>query len=57
MPYKLEDRVKVKEGTFAGMEGVVGEINASKGLLKVLITVFGRQTPVELEVWQVEAVV
>lgn len=57
VPYKLEDRVKVKEGTFAGMEGIVGEINASKGLLKVLITVFGRQTPVELEVWQVEAVV
>ena len=57
VPYKLEDRVKVKEGTFAGMEGVVGEINATKGLLKVLITVFGRQTPVELEVWQVEPVV
>ena len=54
VPYKLEDRVKVKEGTFAGMEGVVGEINATKGILKVLITVFGRQTPVELEVWQVE---
>jgi transcription termination/antitermination protein NusG len=57
VPYKLDDRVKVKEGTFAGMEGVVGEINATKGLLKVMITVFGRQTPVELEVWQVEPVV
>jgi transcriptional antiterminator NusG len=57
VPYKLDDRVKVKEGTFAGMEGVVGEINASKGILKVLITVFGRQTPVELEVWQVESAV
>lgn len=54
VPYHLEDRVKVKEGTFAGMEGVVSEINQQKGLLKVLITVFGRQTPVELEVWQVE---
>jgi transcription termination/antitermination protein NusG len=57
VPYKLDDRVKVKEGTFAGMEGVVGEINATKGLLKVMITVFGRQTPVELEVWQVEPIV
>ncbi len=56
IPYKLEDRVKVKEGTFAGMEGVIAEINAAKGLLKVMITVFGRQTPVELEVWQVEPV-
>jgi transcriptional antiterminator NusG len=57
IPFQLEDSVKVKEGTFSGMEGVVAEINAQKGLLKVMITVFGRQTPVELEVWQVEPVV
>jgi transcription termination/antitermination protein NusG len=57
MPYKLDDRVKVKEGTFAGMEGVVAEINAQKGELRVMITVFGRQTPVWLEVWQVESAV
>lgn len=55
IPYKIGDRVKVKEGTFAGMEGDVAEINDQKGLLKVHITVFGRKTPVELEVWQVEA--
>lgn len=54
IPYKLEDRVKVKEGTFAGMEGAVAEINPTKGELRVMITVFGRQTPVWLEVWQVE---
>jgi transcriptional antiterminator NusG len=57
VPFNLNDRVKVKEGTFAGMEGVVGEINPAKGELRVLITVFGRQTPVSLEVWQVESVV
>jgi transcription termination/antitermination protein NusG len=57
VPFKIEDRVKVKEGTFAGMEGVVAEINPQKGELRVLITVFGRQTPVWLEVWQVEAAV
>jgi transcriptional antiterminator NusG len=57
VPFKLDDRVKVKEGTFAGMEGVVAEINAQKGELRVMITVFGRQTPVWLEVWQVEAAV
>lgn len=57
VPFNLEDRVKVKEGTFAGMEGVVSEINPQKGELRVLITVFGRQTPVSLEVWQVEAAV
>lgn len=57
MPYKLDDRIKVKEGTFAGMEGVVAEINAQKGELRAMITVFGRQTPVWLEVWQVESAV
>ncbi len=54
VPYEVGDKVKVKEGTFAGMEGGVEEINPGKGLVKVSITVFGRQTPVELEVWQVE---
>jgi transcriptional antiterminator NusG len=57
VPYHLDDRVKVKEGTFAGMEGVVAEINLQKGELRVMITVFGRQTPVWLEVWQVEPAV
>lgn len=57
IPFKLDDRVKVKEGTFAGMEGVVAEINAQKGEVRVMITVFGRQTPVWLEVWQAEPAV
>jgi transcription termination/antitermination protein NusG len=54
IPFNLDDRVKVKEGTFAGMEGVVAEINPQKGEVRVMITVFGRQTPVWLEVWQAE---
>ncbi len=57
IPYNVGDKVKVKEGTFAGMDGDVEEVNAPKGTLRVLITVFGRQTPVELEVWQVEELV
>ena len=57
IPFHLDDRVKVKEGTFAGMEGVVAEINQQKGEMRVMITVFGRQTPVWLEVWQAEAAV
>ncbi len=57
IPFNLDDRVKVKEGTFAGMEGVVAEINPQKGEMRVMITVFGRQTPVWLEVWQAEAAV
>lgn len=49
------DRVKIKEGTFENFEGDVDEINESKGLVRVMIKIFNRPTPVELEYWQVEA--
>ena len=48
------DRVKVKDGTFAGMEGEVKEILEAKGVLRVELTIFGRPVPVELEYWQVD---
>ncbi len=48
------DRVKVKEGTFAGMEGEVKDILEAKGLVRVELTIFGRPVPVELEYWQVD---
>src|SRR5437773_2902616 len=50
------DRVKVKDGNFAGMEGEVKEILEAKGLVRVELTIFGRPVPVELEYWQVEDV-
>ena len=50
------DRVKVKDGTFAGMEGEVKEILEAKGLVRVELTIFGRPVPVELEYWQVDEV-
>jgi transcriptional antiterminator NusG len=48
------DRVKVKDGTFAGMEGEVKEVLEGKGALRVELTIFGRPVPVELEYWQVD---
>jgi transcriptional antiterminator NusG len=48
------DRVKVKDGTFAGMEGEVKDILEAKGLVRIELTIFGRPVPVELEYWQVE---
>jgi len=48
------DRVKVKDGTFQGMEGEVKELLEAKGLVRVELTIFGRPVPVELEYWQVE---
>jgi transcription termination/antitermination protein NusG len=53
-PFERGDRVKVREGTFAGMEGEVKEILEAKGLVRVEITIFGRPVPVELEYWQVD---
>ena len=48
------DKVKVKDGTFAGMEGEVKEVLDAKGAIRVELTIFGRPVPVELEYWQVD---
>ena len=50
------DSVKIKEGPFQNFDGVVEEVIPDKGLVKVVVTIFGRPTPVELEYWQMEAV-
>ncbi len=50
------ESVRVKEGAFANFNGVIEEINPNRGKLKVMVTIFGRQTPVELEYWQVERI-
>ena len=48
------DNIKIVEGAFKNFEGVVDEVIGDKGLLRVVVTIFGRPTPVELEYWQVE---
>ena len=50
------DSVKVVDGPFADFNGVVDEVKADKGKLRVLISIFGRNTPVELDFVQVEKV-
>lgn len=49
------DRVKIKEGTFENFEGEVDAIDETNGRVTVMINIFGRSTPVELEYWQIEA--
>jgi len=50
------ENVRVKEGSFANFNGVIEAVNPNRGKLKVMVTIFGRQTPVELEYWQVEKI-
>jgi transcription termination/antitermination protein NusG len=51
--FKEGDQVKVVAGPFADFTGVVSEVNAERSKLKVLVNIFGRETPVELEFAQV----
>ena len=56
IPFKLGDRVRIKEGTFENFEGDVEGIDEANGRVTVMINIFGRSTPVELEHWQIEGV-
>ena len=56
IPFKPGDRVRVKEGYFQNFEGDVDTIDDANGRVTVMINIFGRSTPVELEHWQVESV-
>jgi len=50
------DRVKIKDGSFESFEGTVHTVDEASGRVNVLVEIFGRSTPVELEYWQVESV-
>lgn len=56
IPFKQGDRVRIKEGTFENFEGDVEGIDEANGRVTVMINIFGRSTPVELEHWQIDAV-
>jgi transcription termination/antitermination protein NusG len=52
--FKIGEMVKVIDGPFANMAGVVEKFEPDKGKITVRVAIFGRETPVELEYWQVE---
>ncbi|MEM1071580.1 MAG: transcription termination/antitermination protein NusG [Planctomycetota bacterium] len=53
LSFEKGEAVSIKEGPFEGYEGTVDELLPEKGLVRVLVTIFGRQAPVELEEWQI----
>ncbi|MHC4644631.1 MAG: transcription termination/antitermination protein NusG [Planctomycetota bacterium] len=50
------DVIKIREGAFENFEGVVDSIDPERGLVKVIVSIFGRSTPLDIEYWQIEKV-
>jgi transcriptional antiterminator NusG len=56
MDFSLGEVVNIIDGPFKGFDGAINELDAAKGKLKVLVNMFGRETPVELDSLQVKRV-
>lgn len=58
--YKIDvakdDAVKINDGPFKGFDGKVSEVDEEKGKIKVLVSMFGRETPIELDFLQIKKI-
>ena len=54
MEFQKGDAIKIKEGPFENMEGTVDDLLPDQGKVRVIVTIFGRATPIELEYWLIE---
>ena len=54
--FEKGDIVKIREGAFENFEGVVDSIDSERGVVSVIVTIFGRSTPLDIEYWQIEKV-
>ena len=48
------DMVKIREGAFENFEGTVDSIDPERGIVRVIVTIFSRSTPLDIEYWQIE---
>jgi transcriptional antiterminator NusG len=53
VPFKLDDSIKIIDGPFKDFTGFIKEINREKRKLKVMVSIFGRSTPVEVDFLQI----
>ncbi len=56
LDFEVGERVRINEGPFANFLGKIEEINGERGLVKVMVEIFERQTSIEVEFWQVEQI-
>jgi transcriptional antiterminator NusG len=52
--FEKGDLIKIREGAFENFEGTVESIDSERGIVKVIVTIFGRSTPLDIEYWQIE---
>jgi transcriptional antiterminator NusG len=54
--FKKGDHIKIREGAFENFEGSVDSIDSERGIVRVIVTIFGRSTPLDIEYWQIEKI-
>ncbi len=54
--FKKGDMIKIREGAFENFEGTVDSIDSERGIVRVIVTIFGRPTPLDIEYWQIEKI-
>ena len=52
--FQKGDLIKIREGAFENFEGAVDSIDQERGIVRVIVTIFGRSTPLDIEYWQIE---
>jgi transcriptional antiterminator NusG len=55
IPYQVGEQVRVIDGPFTGFQGLVDDVDGERGKIKVMVLIFGRATPVELDFLQIES--